>query len=154
MRHVLGRVDGEADWRSCHSIRRSVQWDERGQEGHDEAHPDERLPRHHAFLLKIDGQAAGTARLDDLGDRTGIVRLVAVPAHLRGRGHGRVLDAMVERYAHQLGIEVLLVNAATDAEGFYAATGWRRFASVPPAALEAVEGCVRMWKETARRGLP
>jgi hypothetical protein len=58
---------------------------------------------------------------------------------------------MVERYARQLGIGVLLVNAASEAEGFYAATGWRRFEGAPPAALGAEAGCVRMRKETAHR---
>jgi hypothetical protein len=35
---------------------------------YDETHEDEYKPNHHPLLLKLDGRAIGTARLDDFGN--------------------------------------------------------------------------------------
>lgn len=106
----------------------------RGLAGYDDSRPEERLPNHHSLLLKLDGRAIGTTRLDETGDDTGIVRLVAVPKVERGNGHGRVLSTMVEDYAYHLGIRTLFVSAAREALGFYVATGWRLW---PPSSRQA-----------------
>jgi N-acetylglutamate synthase-like GNAT family acetyltransferase len=148
MGHALIRAASEADWQIYHAIRRSVLWEERGRGGYDEARPEERLHHHHPLLLTFNGQGCGTTRLDDLRDGTGIVRGVAISAILRGQGHGRILNAMVEEYARKLGIGTLFVNAAADAEGFYAATGWDRVESHP--LLEHADNCVPMRKAIVR----
>ena len=152
MDDALIRVASDADWRVYHAIRGAVLWEERGLSGYDDARPEERLPHHHPLLLKFKGQGAGTTRLDDLRDGTGIVRLVAITAAIRGQGHGRILNAMVEGYAHRLGISILFVNAASDAEGFYPATGWKRFEGHPPRLLEHANNCVPMQKTIIRQG--
>lgn len=146
MAHELIRVANEADWQSYHAIRRTALWEERGLSGYDETRAEERLPNHHPLLLMFNGRGIGTTRLDELRDDTGIVRLVAIVASARGHGHGRVLNAKVEEFARQLGIRVLLVNAAADAEGFYTAMGWRRLEGHPPLTLGRAANCVPMRK--------
>ncbi|QRE76552.1 GNAT family N-acetyltransferase [Methylobacterium aquaticum] len=144
MAHTLLRVSSVADWQSYHDIRRSVLWQERGLHGYDESRPEERLLHHHPLLLRFNGRGAGTTRLDNLRDGTGIARLVAVCAALRGQGHGRILDTMVKEYANKLGLHTLFVNAAADALGFYTSTGWGRLVHNRPQLLEQADECVPM----------
>lgn len=151
MRHYLVRVASEADRQLYHAIRRAVLWEERGRQGYDDARPEERLSNNHRLLLTFDGQGIGTTRLDDLRDGTGLVRLVAVTGAVRGQGHGRILNAMVENYARGLGIGTLFVNAAPNAEGFYAATGWMRCRNNAPEQLGHTERGVQMIKTIVRR---
>jgi GNAT superfamily N-acetyltransferase len=152
MAHILVRVTDAADWQDYHHIRLSVLWQERGLDGYDEARPEERLPYHHPLLLKYEGRVVGTTRLDDLRDGTGIVRLVAVRAAIRGQGHGRILDTMVKGYASKLGVHTLFVNAAADAVGFYTATGWDRLVGDRPRMLEHTDKCVPMRTTIVRQG--
>lgn len=146
MTYTLVRIADAADWQVYHAIRRSSLWEERGLDGYDDARPQERFAHHHALLLKLDEEGIGTTRLDDLRDGTGIVRLVAITAPLRRQGHGRVLDAMVEDYAREIGLNRLFVSAVSDAEKFYAATGWTRLSTRAPEALGSEIGFVQMTK--------
>lgn len=144
MAHALICVASDADWQIYHAIRRTVLWEERGLGGYDETRAEERLPDHHPLLLMFNEQGIGTTRLDDLRDGTGIVRLVAISAAVRGQGHGRVLNAKVEGYAQGLNIRILFVNAAVESEGFYAAAGWHRFEAGLPPRLERADDCIPM----------
>ncbi|GJD41961.1 GNAT family N-acetyltransferase [Methylobacterium bullatum] len=150
MKYALIRIADAADWQVYHAIRRSSLWEERGLGGYDDARPQERFHHHHALLLKLDEVGIGTTRLDDLRDGTGIIRLVAITASLRRQGHGRVLDMMVENYAREIGLRVLFVSAASDAEGFYMATGWTRVTTQAPELLGYADECVQMTKSIAR----
>jgi N-acetylglutamate synthase-like GNAT family acetyltransferase len=150
MRHALLPVTEESDWQIYHAIRRSALWEERGLSGYDDDRPEERYIDNHPLLLTIDGQGCGTTRLDDMQDGTGIIRLVAVSAPLRRQGYGRLLDALVEQYARNLGIDVLFVSAAVNAERFYTATGWARCVADVPEHLSEADHCVRMTKRIAR----
>lgn len=152
MAHIFVRVTDAADWQDYHDIRRSVLWQERGLDGYDEARPEEGLPHHHPLLLKFEGRGAGTTKLDDVLDGSGIVRLVAVRAALRGRGHGRILDTMVKGYTSKLGVHTLFVNAAANAVRFYTATGWERLAGDRPRILEHADQCVPMRTTIVRQG--
>ena len=120
----LKRVESDGDWAAYHDIRKRVLWDGRGLIGYDERHPDDRLADNHPLLLIRDGAPVGTARLDVVDRRLGIVRLVAIESSLQRRGLGRALMKQVETYAHDLGLDRLEVNAAKDAEGFYQKLGW------------------------------
>lgn len=93
----------------------------------------------------FNGRGIGT-RLDDLREDTGIVRLVAIAASVRGQGHGRILNAKVEEFARQLGNRVLLVSAAADAEGFYTAMGSRLLEGHLPPTLGRAANRVPMQK--------
>ncbi|MEN3208947.1 GNAT family N-acetyltransferase [Methylorubrum populi] len=149
MRYSLVRVADPSDRQLYHAIRRSSLWEERGRTGYDDARPEELFPNHHSLLLKLDEAGIGTTRLDDLGNGTGIVRLVAITAPIRRNGHGRVLDARVANYARALGLCRLFVSAAADAEGFYSSTGWVRLTRAAPALLGQAEGFVPMTKSIA-----
>lgn len=150
MKYALIRIAAAADWQVYHTIRRSSLWEERGLDGYDDARPQEHLAHHHALLLKVDEKGIGTTRLDDLRDGTGIIRLVAITAPLRRRGHGRMLGTMVEDYARDVGLSRLFVSAASDAEGFYAATGWTLVTTQAPELLGDADGCVQMTKSIVR----
>jgi N-acetylglutamate synthase-like GNAT family acetyltransferase len=124
MSYELVEVTADSDWGDYHSLRRRVLWEARGRSGYNERHPDEHLAANHPLLLKLDGRSIGTTRLDNLGDRRGVVRLVAIAADVQRRGHGRVLSALVEDYARRLGLRTLLVNADPQAVGYYEKMGW------------------------------
>ncbi len=120
----LKRVERDGDWAAYHRIRKRVLWENRGLDGYDEQHPDDRLTSNHPLLLMHDGKPVGTARLDVAGPRLGVVRLVAIKPNLQRRGLGRILMQEVESYARHVGLERLEVNAAKEAEGFYQSLGW------------------------------
>ncbi len=96
MTYVLVRVTTESDWEDYHSFRRSILWEARGRSGYDENHPDEFVPTNHPPLLKFNGRAIGTTRLDDFRNNTAAIRLVAIAGDVQRQGHGRVLSTMVE----------------------------------------------------------
>lgn len=100
-------------------------WELRGLTNYDEGHEDEYKPGNYPLLLKRNGRVLGTVRLDDFGNGTGAVRLVAIEPDLQRQGHGRVLSEHVENYARRLGIKKLYVNAVPDAVGYYEKLGWK-----------------------------
>ena len=114
--YELVHVKSDADWLSYHAIRRDVLWEARGLTGYDDKRPEERLPNRYPLLLKLDNRAIGTTRLDDRGDDTGIVRLVAIRRDVQRQGHGRKLGAMVDEFAVKLGLHTLFVNAHAENE--------------------------------------
>jgi N-acetylglutamate synthase-like GNAT family acetyltransferase len=98
------------------------------------------------LLLKLDGRAIGTTRLDDLGNGTGAVRLVAIIADLQRRGHGRKLAELVETYARNRGITRFFVNAAPEAVGDYEKLRWQRFSWDQTELSGIAAGTVQMTK--------
>jgi N-acetylglutamate synthase-like GNAT family acetyltransferase len=124
MSYELVKVTTEIDWREYHLLRREVLWEARGRSGYDEKRPGEYLASNHPLLLKLGGRSIGTTRLDNLGDRRGVVRLVAIAADVQRRGHGRALSALIEDYARRLGLKTLLVNADPEAVSYYEKMGW------------------------------
>jgi N-acetylglutamate synthase-like GNAT family acetyltransferase len=126
---LLKRVESDADWRAYHQIRRRVLWHDRGFDGYDEQHADDRKTQNHPLLLMHRGEPVGTARLDVASPVLGIVRLVAIRPELQRRGMGTALMREVEKYALRLGLDRLEVNAAKDAKSFYHRLGWTVVAS-------------------------
>ena len=122
--HQLIEVRSERDWHEYHSIRRTVLWERRGLSNYDENHADEYSPANHPLLLRLNRRAIGTVRLDDCGNGTGAVRLVAIEPEFQRQGHGRVLSDFIENYARRLGILTLYVNAVPEAVGYYRKLGW------------------------------
>ncbi len=74
------------------------------------------------------------------------MRLVAVDERFQRQGHGRVLAAMVEDYARNLGIRTLFVNAAPEAIVFYEKLGWERFSWDSNELVGIAADCVQMKK--------
>ncbi len=125
MTYELIDVRDPADWLAYHAIRRQELFEGKGLHGiYDDNHPMDRAPNAHAYLLKLDGVPIGTTRLDVRDDGSAIFRLVAITAAEQGKGHGRVLGAMVEDRARAFGVTTLYVNAASTALGYYRRTGW------------------------------
>jgi N-acetylglutamate synthase-like GNAT family acetyltransferase len=127
MKIELVNVTTANDWHDYHALRRKVLWEARGRSGYDENHLDDRLPANHPLLLKVDDRSIGTVRVDDFGNGTGAIRLVAIADDAQRQGYGRALSHLVDKYAHGLGLRALFVNAAPDAVGYYEKTGWRAF---------------------------
>jgi GNAT superfamily N-acetyltransferase len=118
----LARPD---QWEAFHHIRRTVLFEGRGRYGvYDADHPDDRLPDSHPLLFVEDGRPCGAVRIDLLGEERAGVRLVAIDAACQGRGLGRAMMALVERYAAERGAAVLELNSAPEAVGFYERLGW------------------------------
>ena len=127
-RHELIEVASPDDWCSYHAIRRTILFEARGLFGvYQENNADEFKSDNHPLLLKFNGRAIGTTRLDILGGSRGVVRLVAITHDLQRQGHGRELSNRTEHFARAHGVRTLLVNATRDAVGYYEKMGWARF---------------------------
>ena len=119
-------VNSPDDWNAYHQIRREELFEARGRYGiYNPHHPDESLQNHFPLLLKYNGIAIATVRLDVQEDRA-VVRLVAVTRSEQSKGHGRVLGENVEDFVRRKGIKKLVVNAAPDAVGYYERLGFSR----------------------------
>jgi N-acetylglutamate synthase-like GNAT family acetyltransferase len=120
-------VRAPEEWDVYHCIRRMELFGARGRIGiYDSNHPDEYLLNHFPLLLQWEGQGIGTTRLDVRDGGLAVVRLVAITKTLQRKGHGRVLAGCVEAFAREKQVSKLLVNAASDAVGFYERIGFVR----------------------------
>jgi ribosomal protein S18 acetylase RimI-like enzyme len=117
-------VRSETDWNDYHMIRRSVLWEARGRTGYNERHGNEYHSHNYPLLLKADGCSVGTVRLDNFGNGSGAIRLVAIEGQQQKSGLGRIMTDLLAAYAKTLGITVLYVAPAPEAIGFYQKTGW------------------------------
>jgi GNAT superfamily N-acetyltransferase len=125
--YQLRKPDTDSAWEAFHRIRRSVLFEPRGRgDIYDPTHPDDRAADHYPLLLWHDDVPVGVIRLDYLVDDSVVTRLVAIDAPLQRRGHGRVMLLLAEAWARESGARRLVVNAAVDAEGFYAKMGYHR----------------------------
>jgi N-acetylglutamate synthase-like GNAT family acetyltransferase len=125
--YELVRAQTAEDWEQYHRIRREELFEVRGLTGvYNANHPDEHMSSNIPLLLKFNGRAIGTTRLDVRQYGTAIIRLVAVIKLEQRRGHGRELARLVENFARHAGVKKLLVNAVPDAIGYYAKIGYVR----------------------------
>jgi N-acetylglutamate synthase-like GNAT family acetyltransferase len=146
MSYALIKVATESDWKDYHARRRAVLWEARGLDGYDAHRREEYVPANHPLLLKLDGRSIGTTRLDDFGNGSGAVRLVAIAGDVQRRGHGLILSTLVESYARRLGIKTLLVNAAPDAVGYYEKMRWEYYVWDPTELTGIAADCKQMRK--------
>jgi len=147
MTHTLAPPSTDHDWRAFHEIRETVLWTARGKIGYDRRHVDDfEVPANQPLLLKDDARPVGVVRLDDFGDGTGAVRLVAVVSDVQGSGHGRALSNLWDARARDKGFHTLYVNAAPDAVGFYEKMGWERFVWDEAELLGIASDCIQMRK--------
>lgn len=148
MEYELIEVKSDIDWHYYHNIRKSVLFEARGRVFvYDENHPDEYLEHNHSLLFKYRDEAVGTCRLDNLNNKKAIVRLVAIIKEKQRKGHGRILNKMVEEYARTLGVCQLYVNAAPEAIGFYECLGYRPYSWNPSELTGFAENCLQMKKD-------
>ncbi len=145
MSYELIHIEKKEDWASYHDIRRAVLFEGRHSDIiYDDSHEDEYLPGHYPLLLKFNGNAIGTTRLDDFRDGTGAIRLVAIVESEQNKGHGRVLSRLVDDFARSIGIHTLLVNAAPEALGYYESVGWSAHDWNPEELTGIASQCVQM----------
>jgi GNAT superfamily N-acetyltransferase len=145
MTYALIHVQSPEDWLSYHDIRRNVLFEGKGRHGvYDDKNADEYKDGHYPLLLKFHGRAIGTTRLDNFGDGTGAIRLVAIIESEQGRGHGRILSNLVDAFARSIGISTLLVNAAPEALGYYERVGWAKHVWNPAELRGIATDCIQM----------
>ena len=83
-------VSSPGDWNAYHRIRREELFEARGRYGiYNPYHPDEGSRNHFPLLLKYNGAAVATARLDVQDDSVAILRFVAVTRSEQFKGHDR-----------------------------------------------------------------
>jgi predicted GNAT family N-acyltransferase len=89
--------------------------------------PDDDISLH--YLAVRDGRPVGAGRLTMFGNE-GQIAWVAVRAHARGSGIGKVLmDAMIDRAAAE-GAAYVMLNAQTHAIGFYELLGFETVGAI------------------------
>jgi GNAT superfamily N-acetyltransferase len=148
MGYELKPVVSREDWQHLHAIRLAVLFAPGRHPGieYDDNHPDDHRHNHIPYLFELDGTPIGVVRLDRLFD-IGTVRLVAIVTERQRQGHGRVMEAMVADAARRQGIQLLRVNAAAEAVGFYERTGWRKDVWDVNELRGIARGCVQMVKD-------
>lgn len=147
MTHTLAPPVTDADWQAFHDIRDDVLFKGRHRTVvYDRNHPDDHNPANEPLLLKADGRPVGVVRLDNRGDGTGVVRLVAVVKDTQGSGQGRALSRLWDERARSRGWHTLYVNAAPEAIGYYEKMGWERFAWSAEELNGIAVNCVQMRK--------
>lgn len=123
--YQLTVVENSDDWSAYHRIRREELFEARGRYGiYDSTHPDESLQNHFPLVLKYNGRAVATVRLDLREGDTAVLRLVAVTRSEQAKGHGRTLGKYIEAFARKKGVRKLVVNSAPDAVGYYERLGF------------------------------
>ena len=122
--HELVTPKGSDQWKAYHDIRRRELFEARGQIGvYDENHPDDRRAANHAKLLLFRGEPVGVVRID-IDGAVAILRRVAIRSDVQGRGHGRVLLSLAQRFAIDHSCSTLASFVAPDAVGFYRSCGF------------------------------
>lgn len=147
MSFELVRVSTSEEWAAYHRIRKAELWDARGRTSpaYNPDYPDEYKSNHTPLMLKVNGVAVGTLRLDDLGHGRFCTRLVAIEKSRQGQGLGRWMLEQTVTLAQAKGAKELVVNADEDAVGYYQACGfheevWDEGERKSPMAA----GCVQM----------
>lgn len=113
------------DWAAYHAIRREAIFAALLPGVlYDPDYPDEFLPDHFPYVLKHHGAVVGVMRIDLIDDRRAGFRLIAVRPDVQRGGHGRVLMALAEQRAREMGRSEAIINAHPTALGFYLGLGY------------------------------
>lgn len=124
--YQLAKVESAEQWTVLHAIRREVLFDTGIMPFvYDEHRPEDRRAGNTPYLLMLNGEPIGVARLDISGP-TCIVRLVGITMLRQREGHGRSLSNLIDAQAASQGVSELRVIAYKDAVGFYEGMGWSR----------------------------
>jgi len=100
-----------------------VLWEARGQDGYDPAHPDDRAPHNHPFLLCLEGEPIGVIRVD-VAPPYAVLRRVAISEEQQRQGHGTRLVRLAEEFARQAGCSIAASHVDREAVGFYRRLGY------------------------------
>ena len=139
-------VSSTEDWSAYHAIRRAELFENRRRQDYDPNHPSERGKNKFSFIFKVNGEAAGTVRLDILDSGRAAVRLVAITKTRQRKGLGSQLMAALEAVARRKGVTTLVLNSAPEAVGFYVRLGYVRESWDDPEFASAEKERVQMTK--------
>ena len=146
-RYCLVPVVQPDDWAAYHAIRKAELFASRHPDvAYDTQHPDETRLNHFPLLLKYNGAAIGTVRVDLRGSDDAVIRLVAIARAKQGKGHGRILGEKIEEFARMKNVSRLLVNAAPDATGYYERLGYQPDSWAPSELIGIASQSVQMSK--------
>lgn len=118
---VVSRITSASDLEAALQIRYRVFVDEQGVPLEEERDSYDDTALH--LLARVDGAAAGTARLVVL-PASGKVGRVAVLPEFRGQGIGEALMAEAHALAAELGLPELVLDAQVQVIGFYEKLGY------------------------------
>jgi GNAT superfamily N-acetyltransferase len=122
--YVLRPPQDHGEWRSYHAIRRKVLFDTRGH-AYDEHHPDEFRPGNHPLVLFHRGEPVGVIRID-IDPPIAIFRRVAIREDVQRHGHGTVMLRLAERFACDIGCNVIQSFVNPEAVTFYERCGFNQ----------------------------
>ncbi len=118
----ITRAISEADIAACMHIRRKVFIEGQGVPEEIEADGKENECDH--YILKIDGFAAGTARVRYLGEKSKIQR-VAILDEYQGKGFGKkLMEYMMDKICNEGKAEIMALSAQSHAISFYESLGF------------------------------
>lgn len=120
----IGDVGGAADMAACLAIRREVFCVEQGVP--EDIEIDGRDPECRHYLLRLGGQATGTARTREIEPGVAKVERVAILAARRGGGLGTALMRHVLAALDERGLTAIVLHAQAHSEAFYCALGFAR----------------------------
>lgn len=143
MNYEFVKVSSTQDWADYHAIRHEVLF---ADGSYDRNHPHEHIPENHSMLLKFLGNAIATVRLDFSDTGACIIRLVAVKGDQQSKGHGRKLFESIEEYVRTMNAQILYVNSAPDAVGYYEKMGFIKQVWDASELEGIAEDCIQMTK--------
>lgn len=91
---------------------------------YDPGHPGEFKPGRLPVVLKHHGEVIGVMRIDLVDAQRAGFRLIAIRPDVQRGSHGRVLMALAEQRAQQMGCSEAVINAHPTALGFYLGLGY------------------------------
>ena len=125
MSDELARPANAAAWAAYHDIRRTEIFERYfPAQTYDPEHADEFKELNFPHLLRHDGEAIGTIRIDILGDARAAFRLIAIRSDVQRQGHGTMLLRLAEQRAISFGCREIVLNAVKPALGFYRKHGY------------------------------
>lgn len=124
--YELARPATDAEWAAYHDIRREAIF-ERYLPGqtYDAEDGDEFKERNFPHLLRHNGEAIGTIRIDCLDEVRAAFRLIAIRPDRQRQGHGTALLRLAEERAICFGCSEVVLNAIKPALGFYRKHGYK-----------------------------
>ena len=125
MSYELARPATAAEWAAYHEIRRTAIF-ERYLPGqtYDPDDADEFRELNFSHLLRHNGNAIGTIRIDILEQDRTAFRLIAIRPDRQRLGHGTMLLQLAEQRALSFGCSEIVLNAIKPALGFYRKHGY------------------------------
>lgn len=139
------KVTTEAELQECLAVRRAVFIEEQGVPEALEIDEWDVIGGAQHLLVRQGGRAVACGRMRRYDDQTAKLQRIAVRQAGRGEGFGRRIVLGLEACAKEAGYKVAILDAQTQAEGFYKRLGYRTIST--ETFLDAGIPHVRMQKE-------